>query len=208
MNLKASEIYQHFEEQGLIYRRIGPDNPIGRFAPIDDCAHGDLVFVDNAKYLPLLRERKPAAVITNEAIAAELHEENNLAILLAYNVRLATALVKQAYDDRDFYNTEWPRIHPSAVVHSSVKIPDSAVIGPGVVIGANVVVGEGVVLMANAVIECNASIGPGSVLHPGCMVSYGCEIGTNVMLKAGCVIGSEVFGFAQDEKRRNYRIPH
>ena len=28
------------------------------------------------------------------------------------------------------------------------------------------------------------------------------------MLKAGCVIGSEGFGFAQDEKRRNYRIPH
>jgi UDP-3-O-[3-hydroxymyristoyl] glucosamine N-acyltransferase len=208
MILKASEILQRFQEQALIFGHIGPDNTISRFAPVDDCAKGDLVFVDSAKYLPLVRERKPAAVITNEAIAAELDDEPHLAILLAKNIRLATALVKQAYDDRDFYHTEWPRIHPSAVVHPSVQIPDSAVIGPGVVVGSNVVLGDRVVLMANAVIENDAQIGQGSVLHPGCVVSHGCEIGANVMLKAGCVIGSEGFGFAQDEKRHNYRIPH
>ena len=208
MNLKASEILERFKGQGLIFEHIGPDNSIERFAPIDDCAAGDLVFVDNAKYLPLVVARQPAAVITNEGIAAELKEQTGLAILLAKNIRLATALVKQAYDDRDFYHSEWPRIHPSAVVHASVVIPETAVIGPGVVVGANVVLGERVVLMANAVVEHNASIGEGSVLHPGCVVSHGCEIGSNVMLKAGCVIGSEGFGFAQDEKRRNYRIPH
>lgn len=208
MNLKASEIHQHFKDEGLIFGHIGPDNAISRFAPIDDCAPGDLVFVDNVKYLPLVRERKPAIVIANEAIATELQEEKELAILLVRNVRLATALVKQASDDRDFYHTEWPRIHPSAVIHPSATIPDSAVIGPGAVVGANVVLGEGAVLMANAVVETDARIGAGSVLHPGCVISHGCEIGEKVMFKAGCVIGSEGFGFAQDEKRRNYRIPH
>ena len=208
MNLKASEILQRFKGQGLILDCIGPDNVISRFAPIDECAAGDLVFIDNAKYLPLVLERKPAAVITNETIAAELREEAGLAILLTKNIRLATALVKQAYDDRDFYHTEWPRIHPSSVIHPSVHIPDNAVIGPGVVIGANVELGDRAVLMANAVIENNARIGQGTVVHPGCVVSHGCEIGADVMLKAGCVIGSEGFGFAQDEKRRNYRIPH
>lgn len=208
MNLKASEIYAHFAEHGLIISHAGPDNAIRRFAPIDDCAAGDLVFVDHAKYLPLLRERQPAAVITDPAIAVELGDLADVDILLAKNVRLATALVKQAYDDRDFYNTEWPRIHPSAIVHASVNVPASAVIGPGVVVGAHVELGERVVLMANAVVETNARIGTGSVLHPGCVVSHGCDIGAHVMLKAGCVIGSEGFGFAQDEKRRNYRIPH
>ena len=208
MNLKASEILQRFKGQGLILDHIGPDNAISRFAPIDECLAGDLVFIDNAKYLPLVRERKPAALITNETIAADLRGESGLAILLTNNIRLATALVKQAYDDRDFHHTEWPRIHPSSVIHPSVHIPDSAVIGPGVVIGANVELGEQAVVMANAVIEYNARIGPGTVVHPGCVVSHGCEIGADVMLKAGCVIGSEGFGFAQDEKRHNYRIPH
>lgn len=95
MNLKASEILHRFAEQGLIFAHIGPDNAVTRFAPIDDCNSGDLVFVDNAKFLPLVRERKPAVLITNEAIAAELKEEPDLAILLAKNIRLATALVKQ-----------------------------------------------------------------------------------------------------------------
>ena len=46
MNLKASEILEHFKGQGLIFDHIGPDNRIERFAPIDDFAAGDLVFVD------------------------------------------------------------------------------------------------------------------------------------------------------------------
>lgn len=208
MNLKSSDIFARFNSQGLISRRIGPDNPIARFAPIEDCAPGDLVFVDNVKYLPKVRAQAPAAVITSEAIAAELSDAPGLAILVAGNVRLATALVKQAYDDRDYHQSEWPRVHPSAVIHDSVDVPSDAMIGPGVVIGAHVRLGESVVLLANVVIEHDARIGAHTVLHPGCVVSFGCEIGANVMLKAGCVIGSEGFGFAQDEKRRNYRIPH
>jgi UDP-3-O-[3-hydroxymyristoyl] glucosamine N-acyltransferase len=58
------------------------------------------------------------------------------------------------------------------------------------------------------VIERDAHIGNQTVLHPGCVVGYGCIIGSDVILKAGCVVGSEGFGFAQDERRRNYRIPH
>ena len=208
MKIKASEIYQRFKEQGLIARHIGPDNVVTRFAPIDDCAAGDLVFVDHAKYLPKVASQQPAVIITDEALAGQLQDQPSLAILVSANVRLATALVKQAYDDRDYYNTEWPRIHPSAIIHDSVRVPDTAVIGPGVVLGAQVILGERVVLMANSVVETRAVIGEGSVLHPGCVVSHGCEIGKYVMLKAGCVIGSEGFGFAQDEKRHNYRIPH
>jgi UDP-3-O-[3-hydroxymyristoyl] glucosamine N-acyltransferase len=208
MNVTAAEIHRRFAEQGLIARHIGPDNAIARFAPIDDCAPGDLVFVDHAKYLPLVRAREPAAVIASAAVAAELRDMERLAILIAANVRLAMALVKQAYDDRDFRTGEWPRIHPSAVVHESVHVPDDAAIGPGAVVGAGVQLGAGVVLLANAVVESGARIGANAVLHPGCVVSHECEIGANVVLKAGCVIGSEGFGFAQDEKRRNYRIPH
>jgi UDP-3-O-[3-hydroxymyristoyl] glucosamine N-acyltransferase len=94
------------------------------------------------------------------------------------------------------------------VVHDSVAVPDGAVIGPGAVVGRNVVLGNRVVLMANCIVEHDARIGEGTIVHPGAVVSHGCEVGSQVMLKAGCVIGSEGFGFAQDEKRRNYRIPH
>ncbi|MGZ8250238.1 LpxD N-terminal domain-containing protein, partial [Methylomagnum sp.] len=207
MNVLPSEIFRRFQDQGLIVRHAGEDGPIHRIAPVEESGAGDLVFVDHAKYLPQVRERKPAAVVTTEAIAAELGEAEGLALLIAPNVRLAHALVKQAYADRDVRATEWPRVHPSAVVHESVQVPDDAVIGPGAVVGAGASLGARVVLMANCVVERGASIGAGTVIHPNCVVGYGCEIGADTILKSGCVIGAEGFGFAQDQHRRNYRIP-
>lgn len=207
MNLLASEVFERFRTQGLIVDHRGPDQVIRRLAPVDDCAPGDLVFVDHVKYLPQVRELKPAAVVTTEAIAAELSDAG-ASLLIAPNVRLAIALLKQTYGDRDVRDVEWLRIHPSAVIHESVAVPEDAVIGPGVVLGAEVSLGPGVVIMANTVVEKKAKIGRETVIHPRCTVGYECEIGANVILKAGCVIGSEGFGFAQDERRRNYRIPH
>lgn len=207
MNIQISEIFRRFQDQGLLTRYLGPDTAVKGTAPVEDCGPGDLVFVDHVKFLHHVTEQVPAAIVTTEAIAAEL-DDHRIAVLTAPNVRLAMALIKQAYDDRDLRDGQWPRIHPSAVIHASVHVPDSAQIGPGVVLGAGVQLGENVVIMANAVIENEVTIGPNSVIHPGCVISYRCAIGQDCILKPGCVIGSEGFGFAQDQQRHNYRIPH
>jgi UDP-3-O-[3-hydroxymyristoyl] glucosamine N-acyltransferase len=207
MNIQTSELFQRFHAQGFLGRHLGPDAVLTGTATVEDCGPGDLVFVDHARYVPKLAELRPSAVVTTDAIADELADER-LAILTAPNVRLAMALIKQTYDDRDLRDGQWPRLHPSAVIHDSVHVPESAQIGPGAVLGANVQLGESVVIMANAVIENDVTIGDYSVIHPGCVICYRCEIGRYCILKPGCVIGSEGFGFAQDQERHNYRIPH
>lgn len=181
---------------------------VRRVAPIEDCGPGDLVFADRAKFLETIREQRPAAVVADPALAAQLADQPDLAILVSPNVKLAMALLRQAYDDRDVRKTEWPRVHATAVIHDSVALPEDAIVGPGAVIGANVRLGARVVIMANVVLEHDAGIGADTVLHPGVVVCYNCEIGSDCILKPGCVIGAEGFGFAQDERRRNYRIPH
>lgn len=208
MELLASALLDQFREAGLLTALRGTDQLIQRLAPIEEAQPGDLAFVDHARYLDRVREQRPSGVVTTAAIAEELSGAPALAVLVAPNVRLAMAILKQTYADRDVRATEWPRRHPSAVIHESVRVPDDAIIGPGVVIGKDVTLGAGVVLMPNVVVEHDATLGDGTVLHPGCVVGYGCRIGAGVILKAGCVIGSEGFGFAQDERRRNYRIPH
>ena len=208
MNLLASQLLEKFSERRLIAEQRGPDARFARIAPIDECGPGDLVFIDHAKYLPLVRDLQPAGVVTTAELADQLGDFPGLSILVSPNVRLLMALLKQAYADRDVRDSEWPRIHSSAIIHDSVTVPEDVIVGPGVVIGKDVRLGARVVLMPNVVIERGASIGAGTVLHPGCVVGYDCEIGADVILKAGCVIGSEGFGFAQDERRRNYRIPH
>lgn len=208
MKILASEIIERFAEQRLFSGLKGSDQTVVRLAPVEECTPGDLVFIDHAKYLERVRIQKPSAVVTTEALAEDLAGVEDLAVLVAPNVRLAIAILKQTYADRDVRNTEWPRIHHSAVIHDSVHVPEDAVVGPGVVIGRGVKLGPRIVLMANAVIEHDATIGAETVLHPGCVVGYECDIGAHVILKAGCVIGSEGFGFAQDAQRHNYRIPH
>jgi UDP-3-O-[3-hydroxymyristoyl] glucosamine N-acyltransferase len=202
--LTTARLVEDFKPTGLLLDRSGPDAIIERVGAAETCGPGDLVFADTAGYLQSILERKPAAVVTTPDFAAQL---GGLAVLTARNVRLAQAHILQRYFDRDLRNEGWGRIHPSAVVHETASIPESAAIGPNAVVGAQARLGERCIVLSGAVVERDASIGEDSVVHPNAVIGWGCEIGRRCIVKAGAVIGSEGFGFAQDGKRRNHRVP-
>ena len=206
MDILSSEIYQDFQPQGLIVAHSGADKRVTGIVPAEAGGQGDLVFVEHEKYLPAVLDSGVAAIVTTPAIAEKIQLDDT-AILLAPNVRMAMAYIRQKYVDRDVYNSEWGRIHATAVIHESVQVPVDAVIGPGVVIGAGVQLGSAVVIMANTVIEFDVVIGARTVIYSSCVVSYDCHIGDDCILKAGCVIGSDGQGFAQDEEFHHHRIP-
>ncbi len=206
MDILSSEIYQDFKQQGLIVAHTGADNRVTAIVPAESAGAGDLVFVEHEKYLSSVLESGVAAIVTTPEIAQSI-QLHSTAILLAPNVRMAMAYIRQKYVDRNVYDSEWGRIHASAVIHESVQVPEDAVIGPGVVIGRGVRLGSAVVIMANTVIEFDAVIGARTIIYPSCVVSYDCHIGDDCILKAGCVIGSDGQGFAQDEHFHHHRIP-
>lgn len=206
MDILSSEIFQDFKQQGLIIALTGADNRVTGIVPAESAGPGALVFVDHEKYLEKVLDSGVAAIVTTPAIAQNI-ELHSTAILHAPNVRMAMAYIRQKYTDRDVYDSEWGRVHATAVIHESVLVPADAVIGPGVVIGAGVKLGSAVVIMANSVIEFDAVIGARTVIYSSCVVSYDCHIGDDCILKAGCVIGSDGQGFAQDEHFHHHRIP-
>ena len=206
MDILSSAIYQDFKVQVLLVAHLGVAMQVTNIVPVENAGHGNLVFVEHEKYLAAAMAAGVSAIVTTQSIADTIVVKN-MAVLVAPNVRMAMAYIRQKYTDRDVYDSEWGRIHCSAVIHESVAVPDDAVIGPGVVIGARVKLGAKVVIMANTVIEFDAIIGARTVIYPSCVVSYDCHIGEECILKAGCVIGSDGQGFAQDEQRRHHRIP-
>ncbi len=206
MDILSSEIYQDFKVQGLLVNHMGIAQQVTNIVPVEMAGNGDLIFVEHEKYLPALSDCQCAAIVTTQAIADKIKLES-VAILIAPNVRMAMAYLRQKYTDRNVYDSEWGRVHASAVIHESVVVPDDAVIGPGVVIGANVQLGAAVVIMANSVLEFDVIIGEKTVIYPNCVISYDCHIGAECILKAGCVIGSDGQGFAQDEHFHHHRIP-
>ncbi|MCL4119554.1 UNVERIFIED_CONTAM: hypothetical protein GTU68_019550 [Idotea baltica] len=181
---------------------------VQKIAPFQKCGVGDLVFVPDAKALTLVLEQgASAAVIPKKLVTILETTEFSTGFLVATNLGVAHALLKQKYGDHDYRRSGWSRIHPSAVIHESVKIPKSTSIGPNVVIEQGARIGKNCSIMANVVIEHDAIIGKNVRIHPGTTIGWECEIGEDSMILSNTVIGGEGFGYAQDQHFNHYRIP-
>jgi len=207
MQRMVSEIFRDWNRQGLLEEHLGPDALISGIAMVESCNPGDLVFVDKAAFILIANERRPSCIVTTAQLAGQLIGPETLAVLTTPNVGLAQAQMRQRYVDRNLRHTEWPQVHPSAVIHETARLGEGTVVGPCAVIGAGVVTGSGCVVMAGSVIEHGACLGDRTVIHPNVTVGYDCELGSEVIIHSGSVIGSEGYGFAQDAQRKSHRIP-
>ncbi len=207
METHASQIFNEFSSTSLLTAMEGEDVPLSGIASVEQCGPGDLVFVSDEQAIETIRGREPSAVVTNPVLQEALSALPGLTVLVAPNLKLAHALIRQRYVDRNVLDSEWPDIHPSAVIADDCEIGVGSRIGPHVVLGSGVRVGEETAIMAGSVVEHGAVIGDRSVIHPNVTIGYDCEIGDEVIVQSNAVIGAEGYGFAQDEKGRSHRIP-
>ena len=207
MQIQVSEIFEEFGASGLLLAMQGDDATIHRIASVDDCGPGDLVFAAGEQAVDSIRGQGPSAAVTSPDLAPRLAEVEGLTLLVAPNLKLAHAKIRQRYADRDVLDSEWPAVHPSAVLGPDCEIGPDSRIGPNVVLGAGVRVGAETAIMAGAVVESGAVVGDRCVLHPNVTVGYDCVLGDDVIVQSNAVIGAEGYGFAQDETGRSHRIP-
>lgn len=204
---RLSAIKSTLDAHDLVTAHHGGDPLVSAVQAVEYCGSGDLVFADNERYVETIRDKQPAAVVASARVAALLTADDNVAVLESTNVRLAHALVKQCYAEREFPEEQWPRVHPSAVIHDSVDVPPTTSIAPNVSIGRDVRLGSDCHILAGVVIEYGAVLGDRCVVHPNTVIGYECRLGSDVEIGSGSVIGSEGYGFAQDDKQRSHKIP-
>jgi UDP-3-O-[3-hydroxymyristoyl] glucosamine N-acyltransferase len=172
--------------------------PIEGIGTLDKAGPTQLSFFANAKYRPLLRATRAAAVIVAPEAAADCPGAHIVtAEPYLYFARVAAWLN--------------PRPHPASGIHASAvvesAIPASASVGANAWIGPDVVVGEDVVIEANCAIGAGCRIGRDSWLYPNVTVYYGCRIGARAIIHSGAVIGSDGFGFARQKDGSWVKIP-
>ncbi|MEJ2086017.1 MAG: UDP-3-O-(3-hydroxymyristoyl)glucosamine N-acyltransferase [Acidobacteriota bacterium] len=92
-------------------------------------------------------------------------------------------------------------VHETAVVAQTAVVDASASVGPFSVIGASSRIDRGVSVASHVVIGRECEIGADSVLNPGVVLYDRTRIGARCILHAGVVVGSDGFGYAQDEGR-------
>ena len=205
---QSEEIQKALGDKELIVESIGGSVEIKNIAPIDTCGPGDLAFADKEKFLKTAVERKPSCLVLNAELKDKLTGSEPFSVILVKNVGLAHSWIRQRFGDVDFGATQdWGRIHPSAIIHPDTRVPESVVVGPGAIVGPRVQFGERCVVMAGVVVERDAVLGDDYVLHPGVVLGWGCILGDRCIIRSGTIIGSEGFGFAQDENRSHHRIP-
>jgi UDP-3-O-[3-hydroxymyristoyl] glucosamine N-acyltransferase len=86
------------------------------------------------------------------------------------------------------------------------KIGPDPSIWPGVTLGDRVTIGARVTLYPGVFVGDDTTIGDDTLLYPNVVVREGCTIGSRVIIHSGTVIGSDGFGYVQDQGR-HYKIP-
>ena len=174
------------------------EQEISGVAGIETARAGELTFLSNPRYRPLLKQTRASAVI-----AAQADDDIEASFLVSENPYLDFARALEM-----FYQP--PRsaagIHPTVVIDASASIGAEASIGAYTVIGREVVIGDRAVIHPHVTIYDGVRIGNDFLAHSHVAVREFCEIGDRVILQNGVVIGPDGYGFAQPGDGSHYKI--
>jgi len=158
-------------------------------AAIDTAAPGDLSFIANPKYASLARSTRATAVLVEPYFS-----EISTPTLRIDNPYLAFAHAIELFYHPPVYA---PGIHPTAVVAPTARIGVNAHIGAYVVVGDHVVIGDNATLLPHVVLYPHVRAGNHLFAHAHAVVREHCQLGDNVILQNGAIIGADGFGFAK-----------
>jgi len=164
---------------------------ISRIASLSNALTGDISFINDAKYLKLLSNSLASAFVVSAKHASSTDKPRIVVDNpYAYFAKISALLNPPP--------TALVGISTFAVIGSHCNIPTSCSIGHHVTIGNNVDLGEHVVIKSGTVIEDDVVIGGNTVIESNVTVKYRTQIGQNCHLFSGAVIGSEGFGYAEE----------
>jgi len=167
-------------------------------AGIEEAQPGQLTFLDNRKYYPLVKTTQASAILIAPDGPAV-----TIAALRTANPYLDFARTLELFHKPPRYA---PNVHSTAVISSTAKVGDRAHIGPYCFIDEDVEIGDNVVLHSFVTIYRGAKIGDDFFAHSHCVVREDCRIGNRVLLQNGVVVGTDGFGFARDAQGHWHKI--
>ena len=156
---------------------------------IREAEEGDLTFLANPRYAPLMDTTRAAAIITSRETAAAPRP-----MIRTDNPSMAFARIISILMPND---QRYPSgIHPTAVIGKNVKLGEDVALQPYVVIDDDAVIGDRTIIYAGSYVGNRAKIGSDCLIYPNVAIREKVEIGNRVIIHSGTVIGSDGFGFA------------
>ncbi|WP_438864181.1 UDP-3-O-(3-hydroxymyristoyl)glucosamine N-acyltransferase [Neptunicella sp.] len=164
---------------------------ISSIATLSRATDGQISFLANTKYRSQLAESSASAVILHPSELPHCHS----AALLMENPYVGFAKVAQLLDTTP---AAADSIANTAVIASDVQLGNNVAIGAHAVIESGVVLGDDVQIGPGCFVGKNSCIGARSKLWANVTVYHGVTIGQDCLIQSGAVIGSDGFGYAND----------
>ena len=181
-----------------------PGAEVTGVAGMDHAAPGNVTFLANRRYFPLLHSTRATAIFIEDGIRIEREPGlPSLAALRTANPYLAFARAIELFYQPPTYT---PGIHPTAVIAKSAKIGANAHIGPYCFVDEDVTLGTNAVLHSFVALYRGAQIGDHFFAHAHAVVREHCRIGHRVILQNGAIIGGDGLGFAKQKDGSWYKM--
>jgi UDP-3-O-[3-hydroxymyristoyl] glucosamine N-acyltransferase len=166
------------------------DTVITGVSGIKEAGPGDITFLANPKYAPLMESTKASAIITSREV-----ESAGKPLIRTDNPSLAFVQVVSLVLPNEVKHPKGT--HPTAILGEGVKLGRDVNIGAYVVIEDNVAIGDDTTIYSHCFIGSNSTIGCGSLIYSNVSIRERISIGNRVIIHSGAVIGSDGFGFVQ-----------
>jgi len=166
---------------------------------IEEAGASEITFVANPKYAGLAKKTKAAAVL----VEPEFPEIDTPTLRLKNPYHAFSRALGMFYQPPAYK----PGVHPTAVVDPTAEIGEGAHIGAYVVVGPNVRLGAGATLLPHVVLYPGVRAGKRLFAHAHAVVREHCELGDDITLENGAVIGADGFGFSKNEHGHWEKIP-
>jgi UDP-3-O-[3-hydroxymyristoyl] glucosamine N-acyltransferase len=181
-----------------------PEVEIRGVSGIEHAEPGQLTFLANRRYFPLLMTTRASAVLVEDGVALERDSSSPpLAALRSANPYLTFAHALELFYEPPAYA---PGIHPTAIIAKSARIGEGTHIGPYCYVDEDVVIGRNAVLHSFVTLYRGATIGDDFLAHAHAVVREFCRVGNRVVLQNGAIIGGDGFGFAHQEDGSWYKM--
>jgi len=175
-----------------------PQVTVTSLASFEEAGPNDLTFVTGDRMLKTSGPTAAGALLAHRPLT----EITNPHIVVA-NPTLAFAQVAQAF----FCPISSPRGIAVTITRGvETQVGPDVSIWPGVTLGDRVTIGARVTLYPGVFVGNDTTIGDDTLLYPNVVVREGCTIGARVIIHSGTVVGSDGFGYLQDQGR-HYKIP-
>jgi UDP-3-O-[3-hydroxymyristoyl] glucosamine N-acyltransferase len=171
---------------------------ISGVAGLEEASGTELAFLANPRYYAKALATKAAAIIVDLETKLE-----GKPLLRAENAYLTFAKALELFAIADQRS---PGIHPTAVIAPNARIGRNPSIGPYTVIEDGAALGDDCVLKSFVVIYRGARIGHRFFAHSHAVVRENVEIGDDVILQNGVMVGGDGFGFAKQSDGSYYKI--